>query len=142
MFYKKNYSLKILCITGFNFCIISLISTSCFRHSSRCSDIYASPKLLRPFILALSWLKVWTQSWSRGSLTGSKIFPARYSNTCWSLVSTNDGIKVGASYKGGAEKIDVTSKFVSKTGESAELRKATYEESIGWYEGITSDMFS
>ena len=78
----------------------------------------------------------------RGSLTGSKIFPARYSNTCWSLVSTNDGIKVGASYKGGAEKIDVTSKFVSKTGESAELRKATYEESIGWYEGITSDMFS
>ena len=65
----------------------------------------------------------------RGSLTGSKIFPARYSNTCWSLVSTNDGIKVGASYKGGAEKIDVTSKFVSKTGESAELRKATYEES-------------
>jgi hypothetical protein len=78
----------------------------------------------------------------RGSLTGSKIFPARYSNTCWSLVSTNNGIKVGASYKGGTEKIDVTSKFVSKTGESAELRKATYEESIGWYEGITSDMFS
>ena len=42
----------------------------------------------------------------------------------------------------GAEKIDVTSKFISKTGESSDLRKATYEESIGWYEGITSDMFS
>ena len=40
------------------------------------------------------------------------------------------------------EKIDVTSKFISKTGESSDLRKATYEESIGWYEGITSDMFS
>ena len=78
----------------------------------------------------------------RGSLTGSKVFPARYSNTCWSLVATNDGIKVGASYKGGAEKIDVTSKFISKTGENSDLRKATYEESIGWYEGITSDMFS
>ena len=78
----------------------------------------------------------------RGSLTGSKIFPARYSNTCWSLVATNDGVKVGASYKAGSEKIDVTSKFISKTGESSDLRKATYEESIGWYEGITSDMFS
>ena len=26
----------------------------------------------------------------RGSLTGSKVFPARYSNTCWSLVATKD----------------------------------------------------
>ena len=78
----------------------------------------------------------------RGSLTGSKVFAPRYSNTCWSLVATNDGIKVGASYKGGAEKIDVTSKFISKTGEDSDLRKATYEESIGWYEGITTDMFS
>ena len=34
------------------------------------------------------------------------------------------------------------SKFISKTGEDSALRKATYEESIGWYEGITTDMFS
>ena len=78
----------------------------------------------------------------RGALTGSKVFPARYSNTCWSLVATNDGVKVGASYAAGSEAIDVTSKFVSKTGEDSALRKATYEESIGWYEGITTDMFS
>ena len=78
----------------------------------------------------------------RGALTGSKVFPARYSNTCWSLVATNDGVKVGASYAAGSEAIDVTSKFISKTGEDSALRKATYEESIGWYEGITTDMFS
>ena len=78
----------------------------------------------------------------RGSLTGSKVFGARYSNTCWSLVATNDGIKVGASYKAGAEKIDVTSKFISKNGEDSSTRKATYEESIGWYNGITADMFT
>ena len=41
-----------------------------------------------------------------------------------------------------AEKIDKTSGFISKTGEDSNLRKATYEESIGWYSGITSDMFS
>ena len=78
----------------------------------------------------------------RGSLTGSKVFTPRFANTCWSLVATNDGIKVGANYKATAEKIDKTSGFISKTGEDSNLRKATYEESIGWYSGITSDMFS
>ncbi len=78
----------------------------------------------------------------RGDLTGSKVYPARFSNTCWSLVATNDGVKVGASYKAGAEKIEVTDKFISKTKEGAGLRKATYEESLDWYSGITSDMFS
>ena len=77
----------------------------------------------------------------RGELTGAKMFPARFANTCWSLIGTNDGVKVGAAYKAGAEKIEVTSKFISKTGEDADLRQTTYEESIGWYSGITSDMF-
>jgi NADPH-dependent 2,4-dienoyl-CoA reductase/sulfur reductase-like enzyme len=78
----------------------------------------------------------------RGELTGSKVFPARYANTCWSLIDTNNGVKVGASYKAGAEKIEVVDKFVSKTGEDADLRKSTYEESEGWYKSITADMFS
>ena len=77
----------------------------------------------------------------RGALTGSKVFPAKFSNTCWSLVATNDGIKVGATYEATAEKIAKIDGFVSKTGESMELRKATYEESEGWYSGITADMF-
>ncbi len=78
----------------------------------------------------------------RGELTGSKVFEARFANTCWSLISDNDGVKVGASYKAGAEKIDVVDKFISKNGEDADTRKATYEESEGWYAGITADMFS
>ena len=77
----------------------------------------------------------------RGELTDSKVFPAKFSNTCWSLVDTNDGIKVGASYEATDEKIAKVSGFVSKTGEDAAVRKATYEESLGWYSGITSDMF-
>ena len=78
----------------------------------------------------------------RGALTGSKVFPAKFSNTCWSLIETNDGVKVGASYKATPEKIAKTSGFVSQTGEDAALRKQTYEESVGWYAGITADMFS
>ncbi|WP_136645894.1 NAD(P)/FAD-dependent oxidoreductase [Tabrizicola sp. YIM 78059] len=77
----------------------------------------------------------------RGELTGSKTFPARYSNTCWSLLDTDDGVKIGASYEPTEEKIASVESFVSQTGEDAALRKATYEESLGWYAGITADMF-
>ena len=77
----------------------------------------------------------------RGALTGSRVFPAKYSNTCWSLIATDDGVKVGAAYEPTEEKIASVSSFVSQTGEDTALRKATYEESIGWYEGITADMF-
>ncbi len=78
----------------------------------------------------------------RGDLTGSSVFPARYANTCWSLIDTDDGVKVGAQYEPTEEKIASVSTFISQTGESDELRKETYEESLGWYEGIIEDMFS
>ena len=77
----------------------------------------------------------------RASLTGSKLFPARFANTCWSLIDTNDGVKVGAKYEATDEKIAKTEGFISKTGEDAQLRQRTYEESIGWYDGITKDIF-
>ena len=50
-------------------------------------------------------------------------------------------MKVGAKYEATDEKIAKTEGFISKTGEDGQLRKQTYEESIGWYEGITADMF-
>ena len=77
----------------------------------------------------------------RGELTGSKVFPAKYSNTCWSLIAPEDGVKVGASYEPTPEKIASVESFISATGEDAALRKATYEESLGWYAGITADVF-
>lgn len=76
----------------------------------------------------------------RSELTGSRAFPARYANTCWSLIDTNDGVKVGAQYEPTPEKIASTSGFISQTGEDAATRKATFEESLGWYAGITADM--
>ncbi len=77
----------------------------------------------------------------RGELTGSRVFPPRFANTCWSLIGTDDGVKVGANYQAGDDKIEVVDSFVSQTGEAADLRKATYEESEGWYAGITTDIF-
>ncbi|MEL6362290.1 MAG: NAD(P)/FAD-dependent oxidoreductase [Pseudomonadota bacterium] len=77
----------------------------------------------------------------RGALTSSRTFDPRFANTCWSLIAPNDGVKVGAAYKAGKEKIEVTSKFISKTGEDSDLRKQTYVESVGWYDGISKDIF-
>ncbi|MEP4195336.1 MAG: NAD(P)/FAD-dependent oxidoreductase [Aliishimia sp.] len=78
----------------------------------------------------------------RGALTGSKVFPAKFSNTCWSLIDANDGVKVGATYEATDEKISKVDGFISAVGETSDIRKATYEESEGWYAGITADMFS
>lgn len=78
----------------------------------------------------------------RGALTGSRVFEPRFANTCWSLIAPNDGVKVGGAYKAGESKIEATSTFISKNGETAALRKETYEESVGWYDGITNDIFS
>ncbi len=77
----------------------------------------------------------------RAELTGSRAFPPRYSNTCWSLIATEDGVKVGARYEPNDEKIAKVSGFISQTGEDAALRRQTYEESLGWYAGITKDVF-
>ncbi len=77
----------------------------------------------------------------RGALIGSKVFPARYANTCWSLIAENDGVKVGATYEPTDEKIARVDGFISQTGETEDVRRATYEESESWYAAITADMF-
>ena len=55
----------------------------------------------------------------RGALTGSKVFPAKFTNTCWSLIAPDDGVKVGATYEATPEKIAKVDGFVSQTGEDA-----------------------
>lgn len=77
----------------------------------------------------------------RSELTQSRAFPARYSNTCWSLIATDDDIKVGASYEPKDGAIKATSTFVSQKAEAADIRKQNYKESIDWYNGITADIF-
>ena len=77
----------------------------------------------------------------RGELAGAQTFPARYTNTCWSLIETADTVKVGGRYEPKDGKIAAVETFISKPGETDEVRKQTSEENIGWYAGITADMF-
>lgn len=78
----------------------------------------------------------------RGELANARTFPARYSNTCWSLIQTDDTVKVGGRYEAKDGKITAVETFISRTGETAELRKQTQEENMGWYAGIIADMFT
>lgn len=77
-----------------------------------------------------------------GDLAKKEKFPARYRNICWSLVAPDDCVKVGANYAPKDEKLDPSGSFVSQKGEDAGLRKQNYAESVGWYSGITADMFA
>ena len=74
-------------------------------------------------------------------LTESKRFPAKFRNTCWSLLATDHGVMVGANYEATAEKIAKTDGFISEVGETDELRATTANEANAWYDGITADIF-
>jgi NADPH-dependent 2,4-dienoyl-CoA reductase/sulfur reductase-like enzyme len=79
-------------------------------------------------------------------LAGAERFPARYRNTCWSLLAADDSIKVSANYKPGEEKgkpyLVASDGFVSKPGETAETRRKNYLEGLAWYHAIIADAFN
>lgn len=75
------------------------------------------------------------------ALTDSKKIPARFQNTCWSLIAANHGVKIGASYRPTDEKIEKTSGFLSKLDEDDATRAANAEEANGWYAGISKEVF-
>ncbi|MSO66862.1 MAG: NAD(P)/FAD-dependent oxidoreductase [Pseudolabrys sp.] len=77
----------------------------------------------------------------RSELVKSRAFPARYSNTCWSLIAPDDDIKVGGNFEPGDGMIKAAPGFVSQKGESADIRKQNYKESVDWYNGIVADIF-
>jgi len=76
------------------------------------------------------------------TLAKKERFPARYRNTCWSLLAPDDDVKIGANYAPKDGKLDPSGSFVSQKGEAADVRKQNYQESIGWYAAITADMFA
>ena len=77
----------------------------------------------------------------RHRLTGSKAFPPKFRNTCWSTLAAADAVKVGANYQATEEKIAKTDGFISEVGEDAHLREQTKLEADSWYAGITNDIF-
>lgn len=50
-------------------------------------------------------------------------------------------MKVGGRYAPADGRIKEVEGFISQTGEPPELRRATQAENLGWYAGITADIF-
>ena len=78
-------------------------------------------------------------------VAGKPPVPARYANSCWSMLGPDESVKVGAHYapglKDGKAALVASSVFVSERGESAAVRKRTNEEGAAWYDAITSEAF-
>jgi len=51
------------------------------------------------------------------------VFPARFANTCWSLIDTDDGVKVGATYEATDEKIAKVDGFITNGSFGGGLRR-------------------
>ncbi len=74
-------------------------------------------------------------------MVGNAAPPPSYANACWSLLAPNDAVKITETFHATAEKIVSDEIYISAPNEPAETRRATAEEGLAWYEGITADIF-
>ena len=77
----------------------------------------------------------------RGELADARPVAARYAATCWSLIETDDGVKIGGTYEPERGRIKQVTSVISQKGEAADVRKANYTDALDWYGGIIADMF-
>jgi NADPH-dependent 2,4-dienoyl-CoA reductase/sulfur reductase-like enzyme len=78
----------------------------------------------------------------RAELLGETRPEAGYLNTCWSLIDTDDSVKIGGTYKPTPQKIEEVTRFISKLEDTPDVRRTTYEESAAWYAGLTRELFT
>jgi sulfide dehydrogenase [flavocytochrome c] flavoprotein chain len=77
----------------------------------------------------------------RADLLATRMLPANYVNTCWSLIAAGNCVKVGGTYAAAEGKIKAITTFVSQPGEADPLRATNLQEAKDWYDGIVRDMF-
>ena len=79
-------------------------------------------------------------------LGGKTRSPGKYRNTCWSMLAPDNSAKIGGDYvpgkKDGKGFLEVKEPFVSKAGESADMRRETHQESLAWYDTLVADIFN
>jgi NADPH-dependent 2,4-dienoyl-CoA reductase/sulfur reductase-like enzyme len=115
--------------------------------STKVQDVYVlgdasiAPEMPKSAFSANSQAKVVAADIA-AALANKDKFEARFRNTCWSLLAPDDNVKIGANYVPKGTKLDPSGSFVSQRGESADVRKQNYQESIAWYNNITDEMFA
>ncbi len=77
----------------------------------------------------------------KAELLGDPLQEAEYHNTCWSLISTDDSVKIGGTYKPTPQKIQEVSRFISGMNDTADVRRQNFRDSMAWYARLTSELF-
>ena len=62
-------------------------------------------------------------------------------NACYSFITADHAIKVGAAYEASPAGIERVESFISGLEESDQERAATAEEAEAWYASVTAEMF-
>lgn len=78
----------------------------------------------------------------RNEFSGAAASTARYGVSCWSMIETDDAIKVGGRYEPKDGKIAAVETFVSRADETAQTRKQSQKDNMDWYSSITADIFA
>ena len=77
------------------------------------------------------------------ALTGAPRFAPHLFNTCYTFLAPDDAFSNALDFQPDAEagKIKVINTFVSKPGESVEVRRQCARSAVGWYGAFTHDTF-
>jgi sulfide dehydrogenase [flavocytochrome c] flavoprotein chain len=74
-------------------------------------------------------------------LTGSAKYPEHLFNTCYTYLAPDDAFSNALSFQPVDGKLKTVLSFVSKVGESAEIRSRAARAAEGWYDAFTHDVF-
>lgn len=75
------------------------------------------------------------------ALTGSPRFPPHLFNSCYTFLAPDDAFTNALFFAPEGGKIKTVKMFISKVGESAELRRKVAHQAVGWYSAFTADVF-
>jgi NADPH-dependent 2,4-dienoyl-CoA reductase/sulfur reductase-like enzyme len=75
------------------------------------------------------------------ALTGSEPPTPHLFNSCFTIFSPDDAVSDAIAFKATAETIKISGIFISKLGESAEIRRQTMQQANAWYAAFTHDVF-
>ena len=126
--------------TGFCPIDADTMKSSVDRNVYILGDACASGDMPRAASSAASQAKIAAQV-IRGEFADARPATARYATTCWSLLETDDGVKIGGTYGPERGRIKQITSILSQTGETADVRKANSSDALAWYDGIVADMF-
>ncbi|MGF6175136.1 FCSD flavin-binding domain-containing protein [Ensifer sp. 4252] len=72
---------------------------------------------------------------------GSQHFPPHLFNSCYTFMAPDDAFTNAITFAAEDGKIKATRTFMSKLGESPEVRRRTAHQAVGWYSAFTTDVF-